>query len=158
MRNLFIFGSSFVVVAACGGEAVIDPPLGSGGSGSSSNASNQSSSGSFGVTVTTSSTGSGMQGCNELNQTYRDLVAAAKQCNADIPMVQCQDIVPDDLFCPCETSVDLSGAPQLAEAIASVVNTFVEQGCLETPPPCPPVACLDIVAPDCVNDVCRDQP
>lgn len=153
MRNSFIIGGSFVVVvAACGGEAVIDPPLGSGGSGGSSN---QSSSGSFGVTVTTS-TGSGMQSCDALNQTYRDLVAAAKQCNADLPAVQCQNVVPDDLFCPCETSVELSSG--LAQAISGVVDAFIEQGCLETPAECPPVACIEVIAPDCINDVCRDQP
>lgn len=153
--RLGYFMGALVVFAACGGEAVIDPPLGSGGSGSTST-SDASSTSSFGVTVTTS-TGMGMLSCEELNARYRELIDQAKQCFTDITAPQCQSLVPDDLFCPCETSVDFNDN-EVVQAIGEVVATFNEQGCLDDPVPCPPVACVEVVAPSCVDDRCVDTP
>jgi len=151
VMRLLGYTLGFMALVGCGGEAVIDPPLGSGGSSSTtSNAS--SSSGTVTVTI---STGPGMLTCEGINAMYRSLVNEAQSCSSDIDVPQCLNQLPDDLWCPCDVWVEIGDA-QLMVAIENVVDRFNARGCPDDGLPCPEIACPFLTAGDCVDDGCVD--
>lgn len=160
MRWLVGSLSLVMVVAACGGEAVIAPPLGTGGSGSGTGAGTGTGTGtnvavSSGSLTGTMSSGTGVASCEQMNQAYRQLVNEARSCTSGIDIPQCKSRVPDDLYCPCETWID-GGNEQAVQALFEIADAFVDQGCLNPPPDCPPVACQLLLDSACANDVCID--
>ena len=127
------------VVAACGGKAIVDPPLGSGGAGSSTNntvgtssSANQTSATSAVNTTISVGTSSSGGGCNQLEQELRQALADATSCDACDPGPNpCGYLSGVQLTDPCGCPVPVNGGDSDAvQNAVAVYNDFVAGGCL----------------------------
>jgi hypothetical protein len=125
-RALGIGVCYFVVIFACGGKAVVDPP----GSHEAGGGHSATTSGSGGTTITTGEAGSGAPGdpCVELELDLTNKNAEAIACNPAINMPQCTGTAYVLDTCGCQILANETN-PSAVQAAQQAYQAWVGAGC-----------------------------
>lgn len=140
LSGLGLFGP----LVACGD----DTTTGGNGGASGGNGGNGGGDGASGpVGGDSAAGGSGGEGggktadCQAIETAYREAVAKAKSCDPAIDIPQCTELVPSELSCPCDTSINPANAEAVAEMDMHSAQWDAE-GCVAEA--CPAVECPNV--------------
>jgi hypothetical protein len=180
MSKLHLLALGSIVLVACGGT--VNEGTGGGGTGGSTPTSTSSSSECncrayqpvCGVDGQTHNAGCGDEcvpveiacrnecpclSCDDLREAYIETIAEAKACNPLIDFNECNELVPDQLDCPCSTYIN-PGNQAALDTLADLRARFEANACSSGA--CPAVECEPAASAACVGDsesngVCQDQ-
>ncbi|MBM4375661.1 MAG: hypothetical protein FJ095_11300 [Deltaproteobacteria bacterium] len=145
-------------MAACGGKAVVEPPLGAGGAnGTSVSSSSESESFSYAYSAD-SGVGSGSGTCASVEAAYQTELEAARSCDPTVDALVCTKTVPSSLSgcCPTRTYVNASAA-DIDAAYKELKSSFDDAGCQPDCSACPPRLPTQGVC-DAASSTCVDVP
>ncbi|MBM4375660.1 MAG: hypothetical protein FJ095_11295 [Deltaproteobacteria bacterium] len=154
--TLVALPSVALLALACGGKAVVEPPLptGAGGGGGAGTSAGNGASATIAVstTVTTSTTTSG---CADLVAQYAAVVEKAKSCNPMANTDECSKLIPESLTacCPKQVAVNAMAAADL-DALSQLREAAGQSGCLspcdgDCPPPISVSGSCDLATSRC---------
>ncbi len=98
-------------------------------------------------------------GCDDLEASYAEQLALAKECSPELDVEQCTTLVDDQLGCPCETMANPSNGEAMAQ-LPVLQAEWNALGCGDLID-CPEIACEIPAAGSCEGTVgsgsCTDQ-